>query len=225
MGCDPAHNGGFVCGVDELPLHTVTLDAYQIAKYEVTNAAYAQCVAAKICKAPYSNASFTRTSYYGNSTYDNYPVIYVDWNQSNTYCAWKGNRLPSEAEWEKAARGATIQAYPWGDFSATCGLANFWLGTSGCVGDTSAVGSYPAGASTYGALDMLGNVWEWVNDWYAGTYYDDPAAGTNPTGPATGYNKVRRGGDFASTGFYLRDATRGIYPPIYFDRFGFRCAR
>jgi formylglycine-generating enzyme required for sulfatase activity len=72
---------------------------------------------------------------------------------------------------------------------------------------------------------MLGNVWEWVNDWHSGTYYSDPAAGNNPTGPATGYYKVRRGGDFASTGFYLRDSFRGFYPPDYFDRFGFRCAR
>jgi len=110
MGCDLAHTDGYTCIPPELPLHTAYLSAYRMDKMEVTNAPYERCVAAGSCRVPSKSSSSTRSSYYSDPTYDNYPVMLVSWYQSYAYCAWAGKRLPSEAEWEKAARGQAIRA-------------------------------------------------------------------------------------------------------------------
>jgi serine/threonine-protein kinase len=229
MGCDssnPAENGcnEYSWQTDELPLHTVNLDAYYIDKYEVTNARYKACVDAGGCTAPQRSDSFSRPSYYGNATYDNFPVINVNWHQANAFCAWAGKRLPTEAEWEKAARGGSdTRKYPWGNRAPDSTLLNF----NRNVGDTTAVGSYPAGASPYGVMDMAGNVWEWVNDWYQADYYS-VSPGSNPQGPATGQFRVLRGGSWYDFDYGVRSADRVSIRPDFWgsgDGSGFRCVR
>lgn len=219
MGCDATHD---TCLPDEEPLHTVTLDAYSIDKYEVSNAHYYVCMSAGVCTAPASINSLTRAPYFGPQEYATYPVIYVSWHQASTYCEWLGKRLPSEAEWEKAARGdGDTRIYPWGDATPTCGTANF---EPSCVGDTAAVGSYATGASPYSAMDMSGNVSEWVNDWYDEDYYATSPA-DNPTGPASGELRVLRGGGWHFFEDFVRVANRFKDNPGNTElATGFRCA-
>jgi formylglycine-generating enzyme len=215
---------------NEVPVHRVCLaKAFDIDVHEVTNVDYEACVGAKRCSAPGMLSSKTRTSYYGNPEYGRFPVIYVSWNQAKAYCSWTGKRLPSEAEWEYAARGGLAgKRYPLGD-SMSCADANYGRAEGfacrdqgGLPNDTHAVGSHAANG--YGLHDMAGNVWEWVNDGYLETYYGESPV-NDPPGPEPEYPVVR-GGAWPGPPNYLRVAYRGNYAPTLQDNLiGFRCAR
>ncbi len=213
---------------DEQPQHKVDLDAFWIMQTEVTNAQYERCVAAKVCIKPNNDI-------WDKAEFKEYPVVNVDWNQANEYAKWVGGRLPTEAEWEKAARGSQGRVYPWG---------NQWDGNrlnycnEGCnyewkdstVNDgyarTAPVGSYPQGASPYGALDMAGNVWEWVADWYDSEYYGKSPL-KNPQGPITGVYHLARGGSWFNTYWDVRSSGRNDWfnDDLRYDVVGFRVVR
>jgi len=207
---------------DEGPSHVVSLDDYYIDKFEVTNALYKVCVEAGKCDQPIHPYFFPESPnkiYYGNSQYDDYPVVYVDWNMAESYCKWRDARLPTEAEWEKAARGdPDTRIYPWQGSELACQKANF----QNCISRTSEVGNYEDGKSPYGVYDMAGNVWEWVADWYSESYYKTSLL-SNPSGPISGQSRVLRGGSWAK--YDIRVSNRVNYAPTYtnFDT-GFRCA-
>lgn len=206
---------------DEKPQHTVELNAFWIDRKEVTNAAYAMCVKAEKCHPPFNEYSATRSVYYTDTLFADFPVIFVSWYDARDYCTWAGRRLPTEAEWEKAARGTQGQIFPWGETSsAVSSLLNF----DKRQGDTTVVGNYVFGASPYGALDMAGNVWEWVADTYRFDYYlKAPTA--NPPGPEVGSLKVYRGGAWDEVIWSVRAAARGYNNPrTGYPDVGFRCA-
>jgi len=216
--------GPFMMGSDkyaiERPLHTVTLDAYWMDLTEVSNAQYALCEADGACTAPGSVRSNTTAQYYGNDAYAAYPMVNITWEQAMNYCLWAGGYLPSEAQWEKAARGdADERPYPWGSSPANPDLANY----GGNVGDVMPVGSYPLGASPYGLLDMAGNVREWTADFWDSNYYVDAPA-ENPTGPESGTSRVVRDGAYGHDADFLRVSYRNyLQPDDYGNYLGFRC--
>ena len=200
---------GSTVDANESPVHTVTLDAFWIMETEVTNALYGQCVAAGACTAP-------KNDYWQESTLAEHPVTDVDWAQAVAYATWAGGRLPTEAEWEKAARGTDERLFPWAGESTDTTKLNF-LSTA-----TMPVGSFPTGASPFGVLDLAGNVEEWVADWFSPTYYAEAPA-TNPPGPATGLMRVVRGGSFNSNRRNVRTTMRGrAQPDAHFPSIGFR---
>jgi formylglycine-generating enzyme required for sulfatase activity len=194
---------------DEKPPHNVTVSAFWMDKLEVTNGMYTLCVKATKCQPPRDFQSATRKSYFGNADFNDFPVIQVSWQDASNYCQWAGRRLPTEAEWEYAARGsADYRRYPWGEQSPDNNLANYDYG----VRDTSKVGSYPSGASPFGILDMAGNVYEWVADYYDPNYYAGMPS-QNPTGPSVavgqGLRRVIRGGSWLDAFRDQRVSNRG----------------
>jgi formylglycine-generating enzyme required for sulfatase activity len=238
--------GEFIMGSDEnnpdardeeKPQHEVYLDAFYIDKYEVTNAQYRKCVETGACNAP------SDTTYYDNADYAQHPVVYVSWNDADAYCRWAGKRLPTEAEWEKAALGTEELAWPWGnewdgskanfcDKDCESEYRNEWV--SDGYERTAPVGSYLDGASPYNALDMSGNVWEWVADWYDPDYYSQTPT-RNPPGPPNSRFcptpvpdpcKVIRGGSWQNGHLDIRAAYRYASAPTHKgSAVGFRCAK
>ena len=196
---------------NEQPQHTVYLDAFWIDRSEVTNVQYRKCVEAGACEEP---------ACWDDSDYNapDQPVVCVRWDDAQDYAAWVGGRLPTEAEWEKAARGTDGRIYPWGNSSPDCDRANYY----GCVGKPLPGGSHSDGASPYGALDMVGNVWEWVADWYADDY-DSRSPAQNSQGPESGNLRVLRGGSFYYLQGFVRCACRYGVSPINWNKdCGFR---
>ena len=205
--------GGF-----DAPEHTVTLDGYWIYQTKVTNRMFAQCVAVGQCTTPSQELG---GSVFNNPVFANHPVVGVTWDQAQGYCSWAQGRLPTEAEWEKAARGTNGNVYPWGNNDPVCDLLNFGY----CSGVTSEVDSFSAGVSPYGLYDMAGNVFEWVGDWYSATYYSEAPA-LNPAGPQSGEARSIRGSSFETGAFdQIISAVRHFGPQGYHNRdLGFRCA-
>ena len=221
---------------DEKPEHFVKLEPYYLDETEVTNGKYAVCEAEKICKPPQGTGATLHPSYYGDPAYNDYPVILVDWYQAETFCRWRGARLPTEAEWEFAAgyhlSSAEKTLYPWGN--EILPHANFCdlncigddrdLSLDDGNGDSSPVRAYPEGKSEWGVYDMSGNVAEWVSDWYSRSYYQDATA-SMPMGPPTGEAKVIRGGSWLSPPNKVTTTIRGSYvPEVARATLGFRCA-
>ena len=193
---------------DEKPQHTLYLDAFWIDKTEVTNAQYRQCVEAGACEEP-------GCWYIEEASAPDQPVVCVDWYDAQVYAEWVGGRLPTEAEWEKAARGTDGRLWPWGNEPPDKDLCNF-LGDN--VGQATPVGQYsPRGDSPYGCADMAGNVWEWLADWYGVDYYTSSPS-RNPQGPESGDERVLRGGSFSDSQSSIRCAHRFRIDPDYWGR-------
>ncbi len=223
----------------EEPRHKVTLNEFWIDQTEITNAMFRRFVEqtgyetraeqvgwgfvyngkqeTQVNGADWQHPFGPDSNIIGQ---DKNPVVQVSWADAQAYCAWAGRRLPTEAEWEKAARGTDGRLYPWGD-QIDCAHANY----AGCTGGITAVDAYPAGASPYGVLDMSGNVWQWVADWYQADYYTRSPA-DNPTGPATGERKVHRGGAWYNFNLQVQAPYRyGNIPTWTFSSVGIRCAK
>lgn len=225
MGSDPEVDT--LAREDELPARRVTLSGFHIYRNEVTNEMYAQCVEAGECTSPaviedeQDPEADTATQHYGDPEYKDHPVVGVNWYQAQDFCGWLNARLPSEAEWEKTARGELAALYPWGDDEPLCDRAN----GGDCILDTitEKIGQLPLGESVYEANDLAGNVWEWTADWYDPEYYE-LGVSSNPLGPQDGELKVVRGGSYLDAAQDLRSAARfALDPEDAFNEVGFRC--
>ncbi|MEA3440543.1 MAG: formylglycine-generating enzyme family protein [Chloroflexota bacterium] len=210
--------GAFVMGSDNnqaaaKPAHSVYLDDFYIDKFEVTNEMYRECAEAGVCTTGGS-------SRINNDTWVGHPVMDVTWYEAHNYCEWRSGRLPTEAEWEKAARGTDERKFPWGNEPVTCELARYGK----CGWFTILVGQHPEGVSPYGVHDMAGNAWEWTQDWYKQDYYAYSPT-ENPTGPAedTGWKSTRGGAWFYQAGLMTSIWRNHAPPTAAYSYLGFRC--
>jgi formylglycine-generating enzyme required for sulfatase activity len=215
--------GNFLMGEDRSPAkvapqHVVYLGAYWIDQTEVTNRMYALCVKSGACWLPIQSEGVN--PYYDNPRYSDYPVVYINWDEAARYCAWANRRLPTEAEWEKAARGTDGRRYPWGHEKPNSKLLNF----QDNIGTPLPVDRYPSGASPYGILNMAGNVREWVADWYDNRAYEEDHY-LNPLGPESGVVRSLRGGHFSDSWQQVSTYNRFSHEPQSAGLArGFRCA-
>ena len=220
----PVPAGPFIMGGHYASPRTVHLDAFEIDTFEVTAGEYRRCIKAKACREITSSDPSTSDKILRKVLKDSHPVIGIAWNDAKTYCEWAGKRLPTEAEWEKAARGPDSNLNPWGNRPFKPGDAIIQGG-----GWSSPPGSAPTDRSVYGVYDMAGNVSEWVQDWYSKDYFDRQPK-KNPSGPHIGWRKIHRGGAFAlrydphfrSDYLFVRGDESLKYHTIFV---GFRCAR
>lgn len=197
--------------------HEVSLDGYWIQQTKVTNRMYEQCVKAGACTAPTQELG---GPVFSNPEYVNHPIVGVNWDQAQAYCTWIQGSLPTEAQWEKAARGTDGRVYPWGSSDPACGVLNYAY----CYKSTTSVESFAAtGASPYGLLDMAGNTFEWVADWYDENYYSTSPL-DNPTGPPTGQYRGVRGSSFETDDAWIASTIRRYNEPGDSERdTSFRC--
>jgi formylglycine-generating enzyme len=223
MGVPPGDRDG---GRDEYPRHEILLDTFWIDQFEVTNGRYIEFVKSAGHRVPRNPTNPTRNLWQGDTITESLaerPVINVDWFDADAYCKWAGKRLPTEAEWEKAAKGTSDRRFPWGNVEPTGKHLNYnqrWIGEKTLM----PVGSYEAGKSPYGVYDVVGNVWEWVNDWYDARYYEKSPS-KNPTGPQEGTKKVIRGAGWQNETPTVRIFTRvDSDPSMRNESTGFRCA-
>jgi formylglycine-generating enzyme required for sulfatase activity len=210
--------GEFVMGADNdqvaaKPAHSVYLDAYYIDVYEVTQNRYRECLEAGGCTT--ENGKNLNTP-----VWDEHPMMDITWYDALEYCEWRGGSLPTEAQWEKAARGTDQRRYPWGDEPVTCERSRY----GDCGWMTAPVGSHPEGVSPYGVHDMAGNAWEWIYDWYDQDYYQISPS-ENPTGPEkdTGWKSERGGAWFYEASLMSSIWRNHAKPTWHFDYVGFRC--
>ncbi|MBM4426603.1 MAG: formylglycine-generating enzyme family protein [Chloroflexi bacterium] len=197
------------------PQRTIYLDAFWIDQVEVSNAMYEKCVDDGTCSLP----ALSENPYYGKWVYRNYPVAYANWTQAVAYCEWAGRRLPTEAEWEKAARGTDGRKYPWGNEAPTPRYANY---AESLIGEAVPVYRYPMGASPYGALNMVGNMREWVADWFSDSYYSEMPE-SNPMGPDEGFERSLRSGAYDAVDLLVTKRYKHQPQSAGLSR-GFRCA-
>ena len=216
----PFVRGTEIGGFDERPTRTIYLDEFSIDRYEVTNHQYQQFVVATGHRKPGLPSRYAKSGAKVRGI--NQPIVYVSWDDAEEYCRWKGKRLPTEAEWEKAMRGADGRLWPWGDKEQPDG-AN-WARVQDGHEASARIGTFQSDKSPYGVMDGAGNVMEWVADWYGETYYKS-SPDQNPPSPEFGTYRVLRGGSYTTTGADVRITSRSKMMPDFRDEtIGFRCA-